>query len=978
MTKRHAFLLAFVVVASALLPTSLFGQGLQTGSLSGIVKDQSGGVLPGVNVSVSSPALQGTRETVTDGNGFYNLQALPPGVYTVRFALQGWAPLENQNVIVPLGSVANVDVSMTLATVTEVVQVSAQTTNVLAVPTGQVHLTSRELNTIPVGRTPARIAEFAPGLTDNTPNVGQVTISGGFAYDNVFLIDGVDVNDNLFGTANNVFIEDAIDETQVLTSGISAEYGRFSGGVINMITKRGGNNLSGSIRLNLQNPAWNNESPLEKSRGTKHADQLSKFLEGTLGGPVLRDRVWFFFAGRRERSSLQRTLQQLASPYVTDTSNDRYEIKVTGTAVANHTIQGSFVDNKTESSNLPSLSDTLSLDTSTLVTRQTPNRLFVTNYNGVIGSRTYVSGQFSQKKFGFRNAGGTSTALADSPFRTRGALGVPASLHYHAPFFSALDPEDRDNKQYAASVTYFLTTRGTGTHNLKAGGERFTSSRVGGNSQSATDYVFLSDYRTTAAGLPALDAQGQLIPRFVPGVSQVQNWLPTLGATMDISTLSFYVQDRWAAGDHFSFDLGVRFEKADSEATGDIVGADTHSVVPRLGMTYDPAGNGKLTFQATYAHYSGKYSDVQFARNTNVGSPSRVTYNYTGPEGEGFDFAPGMNLANYTTVASGNFPTANVFLAPGLESPLTKEFTVSAGRQFAKGYGRVLYTWRLATNFIEDFIDDPTASGKINVVRNGVNFGTFDRLEFRNSDDVERRYQGMQFIGRYDLRSNLYVSGHYTVQFKNDGNFEGEAGNQPANPSDFGDWPQILTPRSYPYGTLNDFQRSKVRLWAVYNQSLGPVGNVVIGPVWRYNSAQTYSLFASAVPLSAVQVASNPGYARLPGGGFQTLYFDDRGTESFKGYGLVDLAVTYDIAIWRTVRPWIKFELFNVLDNNKLIGWNNTVNPDPASPLDAAGLPTGYIKPANFGTARANSDFPRPLPGIDGGRSFLMAFGMRF
>jgi hypothetical protein len=347
---------------------------------------------------------------------------------------------------------------------------------------------------------------------------------------------------------------------------------------------------------------------------------------------------------------------------------------------------------------------------------------------------------------------------------------------------------------------------------------------------------------------------------------------------------------------------------------------------------------------------------VQFARNTNVGSPSRITYNYTGPEGEGFDFAPGMNLANYTTVASGNFPTANVFLAPGLESPLTKEFTVSAGRQFAKGYGRVLYTWRLATNFIEDFIDDPTASGKIPVVRNGVNFGTFDRLEFRNSEDVERRYQGMQFLWRYDLRSNLYVSGHYTLQVKNEGNFEGEAGNQPANPSDLGDWPQILTPRSYPYGTLNDFQRSKLRLWAVYNHSLGRVGNVVVGPVWRYNSAQTYSLFASAVPLSTIQVARNPGYARLPGGGFQTLYFGDRGTESFEGYGLVDLALTYDVPIWGTVRPWIKFEVYNVLDNNKLIGWNTTVNPDPASPLDANGLPTGYIKPVNFGTARASSD----------------------
>ena len=252
-----------------------------------------------------------------------------------------------------------------------------------------------------------------------------------------------------------------------------------------------------------------------------------------------------------------------------------------------------------------------------------------------------------------------------------------------------------------------------------------------------------------------------------------------------------------------------------------------------------------------------------------------------------------MNLANYGTVISGNFPTANVFLAPGLESPLTKEVTFSAGRQFRKGYGRVMYTWRRASNFIEDFIDDPSAAGKISVVRNGVNFGTFDRLEFRNSDDVERRYQGMQFIGRYDLRSSTYVSGHYTLQIKNEGNFEGEAANQPANPSDLGDWPQILTARSFPYGTLNDFQRSKLRIWAVHNQSLGRAGNVTVGPVWRYNSAQTYSLFASAVALSAAQIARNPGYARLPGGGSQTLYFDERGSESFEGYGLVDLAVTY-------------------------------------------------------------------------------------
>ena len=140
----------------------------------------------------------------------------------------------------------------------------------------------------------------------------------------------------------------------------------------------------------------------------------------------------------------------------------------------------------------------------------------------------------------------------------------------------------------------------------------------------------------------------------------------------------------------------------------------------------------------------------------------------------------------------------------------------------------MLYTWRHASNFIEDFIDDPSAAGKITVVCNGVNFGTFDRLEFRNSNDVERKYQGMQFVGRYDLRNNLYVNGHYTLQLQNEGNFEGEAANQPANPSDFGDWPEILTASQLPRtARLNDFQRSKVRLWAVYNQSLGRAGSVV-------------------------------------------------------------------------------------------------------------------------------------------------------
>ena len=121
-------------------------------------------------------------------------------------------------------------------------------------------------------------------MTDNTPNVGQVAIGGAFAFDSIFLIDGVDTNDNLFGTSNALFIEDAIQETQVLTSGISAEYGRFGGGVVNVITKSGGNDFSGSFRSNFSRPSWTSETPFERDRNQQRSEVLAKYYEGTIGG----------------------------------------------------------------------------------------------------------------------------------------------------------------------------------------------------------------------------------------------------------------------------------------------------------------------------------------------------------------------------------------------------------------------------------------------------------------------------------------------------------------------------------------------------------------------------------------------------------------------------------------------------------------------------------------------------------------------
>jgi hypothetical protein len=291
--------------------------------------------------------------------------------------------------------------------------------------------------------------------------------------------------------------------------------------------------------------------------------------------------------------------------------------------------------------------------------------------------------------------------------------------------------------------------------------------------------------------------------------------------------------------------------------------------------------------------------------------------------------------------------------------------------------------WRHATGLAESFIDDPTASGKTAVtLPNGTPFGTFDNVYYRNSDDAVRNYQAMELLGNYQLRSNWSAVAQWTVQLKNEGNYEGESANAPGSPSVLGDYPELLVEaRNFPMGRLDDYQRHKVRVWSNYMVNMGRFGSVDVTPMWRYNSALTYSLAANSVPLSTVQRARNPGYARLPGSGTngsQTLFFGERGSEEFAGYGLVDLGVTYQVPVWRTLRPWLKLEVLNVMDNNKLIAWDTTIAVDPASALDADGLPTGYLKGARFGQGTSTSAYPRPRPGLTGGRTYFGAFGLRF
>ena len=977
MTNNSAGRILFALLSPVLLAHAVSAQGLQTGTITGIVSSQDELPLPGVTVTVSSPALQEGREAVTDVNGVYYLRALPPGAYTVQFALGGFRSAIRNDVAVSLGAIATIHAVLPVAAQTEVVTVTASAPSPLAATTTGRNFTKAAIDALPVGRRPTDVAELAPGLTANTFNAGQLAIGGGFGYDNLFMVNGVDTNDNVFGTQNNLFIEDAVQEVSVLTGGVPAAYGRFSGGVVNVITRSGGNTFSGSFRQNLSNPAWIAETPRQVQNNITNPDLLGRSYEGTVGGPLTIDRLWFFTAGRYEQLDIANTFSQTAGAYTRTDTNRRGEVKLTATPHAGQLLQASYIANHTRQANASGIAAARLVDASTLVTRTLPNDLFAASYNGALAGRYFATAQFSRKTQGFRNNGGTSPGISDSPFQTLGATaGVPGQLFYHAPYLDATDPENRDNHQLAASVSYLLSTRRVGSHDIKGGVESFVNRAIGGNSQSSTGYVFVTDY-LVQNGRPVLSAQGRPIPVFTPAVSQAWNFTASRGATLDIRTTSLYLQDRWVGRRRITVDLGLRGEIVDGEATGDLVTVDTTSLLPRLAVAFDARGNGRTVLQATYGMYGGRYGQTQFATNTNVGRPSETDYVYSGPAGQGADFAPGFDPANYSRVVFASVPTANVRIADDLSAPRVTEATAGVAQALGdRGHAKATYVWRQTTNVVEDFADLSTG------VTSVPNVGDITNRLLRNTSDPSRGYSALMLEGSVASADRFTLGGDYTVQLRNRGSFAGEAASQPGIPSVYGNFPEVFGPaldRLAPEGRLDSYQQHKLRVYGVLMQPLGRFGSLDVAPLWRVNSGTVYSLTAT-IPVPQAQLARNPGYPVNDVNPFvrETVYFGERGVGQFDGYGVIDLSVTYRMPVWRALAPWTKVELYNALNNQKQIAWDRTVGVDPAGGLDGNGIPVSYIKGPRFGQATADNQYPQPFLGQNGGRAFRMAFGVRF
>ncbi len=172
--------LAFILMVGA----QASAQGRQYGTLRGTAKDVTDSILPGVTIEVTSEALQGTRTTVTDLNGNYQIVGLPPGQYSASFALQNFTTVDRQ-FNVEVGRDTEINVSMPVGGVQEAVDVLGVVPTPLTETEISQNITGDQVDTLPMARDVFGIAELAPGLTANTPSSGQIAVNGSFGYDNI-------------------------------------------------------------------------------------------------------------------------------------------------------------------------------------------------------------------------------------------------------------------------------------------------------------------------------------------------------------------------------------------------------------------------------------------------------------------------------------------------------------------------------------------------------------------------------------------------------------------------------------------------------------------------------------------------------------------------------------------------------------------------------------------------------------------------
>ncbi|MDQ3419419.1 MAG: TonB-dependent receptor [Acidobacteriota bacterium] len=573
-----------------------------TGTIFGKVVDADGLPMPGATVNISSKQLiGGTQSRVTGNDGEYRFPALPPGSYSIQVSMPGFAAYSREGIVLGAGASLGVDPRLELASVKETVTVSGGSPMV-DVKNSQVRETATQdfLENVPTGRTFVDVFNMMPGVVSGGYNIattGTNSVHGGSVRNNVFSLDGVNVNDPLVaypGTDVNI---ETIEEVQVTTAGMSAEFGSASGAVFNVITKSGSNNLSGQVNGYFRDKSMQADNVTDdlRARGIRQGTRLSRAADwgGSLGGPMLRDRLWYF--ANFQRIDETRRAINISPDIVADQST--YFGKVTTQLTQRNRLDGFYQYRlRYDFPFIPSVNEQ---DPAVWRRHRQNNHTMNVKWTSTLTDRTFVEARGSianQRRFtSFPNAGEEDYGYQDT------STGLISGGWYR----ELARPGHRNSRTVKADLTHFADG-GVGTHELKGG--------------VSYDLLINDEYREWLAG-----ARRHILFNNRPDRIQLSN------APVDqkgrLNQLAMYVQDQWSATTRLTINAGLRFEsiegwypeganggvnfpKVEYPEQRDVL--NFRNLAPRLGVTYDPFGSRRTVVKGTFGRYYNQVYTSEF------------------------------------------------------------------------------------------------------------------------------------------------------------------------------------------------------------------------------------------------------------------------------------------------------------------------------------------------------------------------------
>jgi outer membrane receptor protein involved in Fe transport len=635
-----------------------------TGGIRGFVKDDTGAVLVGVTVEAASPArIGGAAVEVTDAQGLYQFENLPVGQYTVTFSLPGFTTVRRQEIRVEVGRTIQTDAQLKVGSVEQSITVTGESPVVDALHAGVTTNFNREwLQNVPTARQSYfDVVTFAPSVKINqVPNDSRFVIFGSSSDQNSFQYEGVEISAVSNGGVWDFPSPDMMQEVEVKAVGVSAEYSNFQGGVVNIVLKSGSNQFRGIESAYWIPPRWvGNNTPSEQF--PFHVD-YSYQATGELGGPIVKDRIWFYGAAPWQKGQSSNVG---VDPSFAHGGHSTKPFVKTNFKITNHDA-GDF----TWDDNIFCCAAT--------ATRQAPlatqtiehghNPVLAGHWTHTFGSATlfeakgggiYIRDNFTPFTDDFSTPGRSDSGTG---FSSVNATSASRQVHNRTTLDASL----------AHSASDFIK----GSHDFKAGVQNVYATQQT-NTLTFTN-VSYSDLR---------GAKDQATFRD-PAV--------TGGRLRQIGT---YLQDNWTVNDRLTLNLGVRYDHTkgdiqsmDSQTT--LIGIETtapsapsnvtysgipdliafNDVSPRLGLTLRLDGSGRTVFKTNYARLYGKLATSMFNSKAPGNTPSDT---------ERFNAATGkydipISIVNNQT---------NFAIDPGLRNQYTDQFFVGFEQQIIADMG---------------------------------------------------------------------------------------------------------------------------------------------------------------------------------------------------------------------------------------------------------------------------------------------------